>query len=552
MRDILGRYLGQGAGTILQVGAARGDLLETMRAANPARIVLLEADPDLAAALARRIAGHPRETLIRAALSPHGPARQRYYARSLPGLGGLCATNARMQRLLPGLALRGRPMVDVLHPAALLDRLAPRGAANWLILEAAGLEGDILAALQEDGRLRQFQTILLRAPRAALFNHARPAAAIVAAMKEAGYEALAPPLGDDPDWPCHLLRLNPLWEALVRARADNAAEAQQLDTLKRKLTGQRLHAQKERAALESSLHSAKKRLEAAARTCLIAQKDLEDMHARAPTPAHAPQPDAPLVRSIHHFACTGGTLITRHLAALPNVLTLSEIDPLSTFGQKPTADGRLFAPSDLLALLRHSPRAPDQKVLVSVFQEGLAALLRDTVRRGQHLLLRDHAHSQFCTDCDWRQRPTLLQMLAARYQSRALITVRHPLDSYLSLAANGWRGFAPPTLAEYSRRYLAFLKAHAGLEIIRYEDFVAAPDATLARLCAALDLPVPTEAVTPLLPAFPLSGDSGRSGRKIAPRPRRPMPAPLAAEIAQGGPAPYRALCAQLGYDAKG
>ena len=44
-----------------------------------------------------------------------------------------------------------------------------------------------------------------------------------------------------------------------------------------------------------------------------------------------------------------------------------------------------------------------------------------------------------------------------------------------------------------------------------------------------------------------LSGDSGRRGNEIAPRPRRPVPEGLV-RLTQSDTA-YRELCARLGYD---
>ena len=43
----------------------------------------------------------------------------------------------------------------------------------------------------------------------------------------------------------------------------------------------------------------------------------------------AAQPGPQPYRVLHHMACTGGTLISRCLATMPNVVLLSEIDPLS-------------------------------------------------------------------------------------------------------------------------------------------------------------------------------------------------------------------------------
>lgn len=255
----------------------------------------------------------------------------------------------------------------------------------------------------------------------------------------------------------------------------------------------------------------------------------------------APEP----VRSLHHFACTGGTLLARCIAALPNTVLLSEIDPLSRIRLGPGYSQTEFAPHNILLALLRAEHRVDPAVVVEAFQSAILTMVRALARRGQRLVLRDHAHSQFCTEVNPALRQTVHEMLAQCGPLRALVTVRHPLDSFASLDVQGWRHFAPFTLEGYSQRYLAFLHRHAGLPVLRYEDFVADPAAGLERICGHLDLPYDPLSID-LIGAIQISGDSGRSGNSIAPRPRRTVPPQIEAE--RDG-ALYIQLCAQLGYD---
>ncbi|MBK5928438.1 hypothetical protein [Rhodobaculum claviforme] len=255
----------------------------------------------------------------------------------------------------------------------------------------------------------------------------------------------------------------------------------------------------------------------------------------------AAQPPAP-VRTLHHFACTGGTLIGRCLGALPNVRLLSEVDPLSTLGD--TGKERFF-PSDLPSLARAGTRPPGPEVLEEVFLAGLSVLQTDCRRQGLDLVLRDHAHSHFCTGPAIPERPGLREIVGRAHPVRSAVTVRHPFESWLSLLDRGWLHFAPATVAQYALRYHAFLDHHAGLEILRYEDFLADPEGGVQRLCALLEL-----AYDPgfrlVLPAIRLSGDSGRRGDRIAPRPRRAH-SPEQIEAALAAPA-FTDLLDRLGY----
>lgn len=260
----------------------------------------------------------------------------------------------------------------------------------------------------------------------------------------------------------------------------------------------------------------------------------------------AQQPeDAPL-RSLHHMACSGGTLIAKCLSVMPNVTLLSEIDPLSSIGMPQPGNVLPFRPSDLIFAGRGALRGIDDDVARRVFSAGLAELHIALGQQGRILCLRDHAHSQFCTKTDPMARPSLRKMMTDVAPLKSVVTVRHPMDAFLSLQRNGWVHFQPDTIDEYARRYMMFLDAYAGVEIHRYEDFVADPEAVMQDICTVLDLPF-EPGFEPLLSAVMLSGDSGRSGLKIEPRPRRAV-SDLMLDQARASDC-FADLCDRLGYD---
>jgi hypothetical protein len=253
----------------------------------------------------------------------------------------------------------------------------------------------------------------------------------------------------------------------------------------------------------------------------------------------APQP----VRTIHHLACTGGTLISKCLAALPNTLLLSEINPLST--QHVQVGGEHFSPTDLLLALRLAVRPLEDDILIRVFLSSMTTLLAECSAKGLRLVLRDHAHSSFCVKAAAASRPTLHELISRELPRRSVITVRHPIDSFLALEENKWTHFSPFTLEEYSLRYEAFLDRHEGIPVCRYEDFVAAPEATLEQICDYLELPI-LPGVFELISAVTLTGDSGRRSVIIEPRPRRPVPDALRPSIHECQA--YRRLCERFDY----
>lgn len=256
------------------------------------------------------------------------------------------------------------------------------------------------------------------------------------------------------------------------------------------------------------------------------------------------QPAVEPLRTLHHFACTGGTLISRCIAAMPNVQLLSEIDPLSpgpSTGPKPR-----FAPTDMIAQLRQSTRGGDPALILEMFCADLQMIHADASARGQRLVLRDHAHSHYCRGAAVPERPNLREIVAPVAPTRSLVSVRHPLDSYTSLEQNEWLHFSPPTIDEYCRRQLKFLDAYEGLPIVKYEDFVDAPSAVMPRICDWLALPY-QPLFEELYGAFKITGDSGRASRTITRHPRRAEAHAHQREALDSSH--YRALCDRLGYE---
>jgi hypothetical protein len=250
------------------------------------------------------------------------------------------------------------------------------------------------------------------------------------------------------------------------------------------------------------------------------------------------------LRTLHHFACTGGSLISKCVAAMPNVQLLSELDPLSTMQVVSGAKPR-FAPTDMTTQLRQSTRGTNQELLIQLFRAELRLIHADAAAHGLRLVLRDHTHSQYCYGPQVAPRPSFLEVLPSELPVRSVLTVRHPLASFASLVNIKWLQFQPPTIDEYSRRYLAFLDHHPALPRFKYEDFVANPAHGMQTLCALLELPF-NEAFEDLFSVFQISGDSGRTSARIGEREPRAEAAALQ-DTANESPM-YRELVSRLDY----
>jgi len=230
----------------------------------------------------------------------------------------------------------------------------------------------------------------------------------------------------------------------------------------------------------------------------------------------------PPLRMIHHQACTGGTLISKCLAAMPNVCLLSEVEPFSPLPVEDSAP--FFAPTDLLLQAMKGGVAISEESISRAFSYSLGLLIQDARLAGQRVLIREHSHSNYFVGDEVASTPTMRRLGSVDHRVLSIVTVRDPIDSYLSLCRRQWVHFMPDTFAEYCRRTLLFLQDHNGLPLYNYEDFVLAPDRVLQDMCSQLEIPY-SDVFAENFGVVELTGDSGRSSATISPRPRREVSA---------------------------
>lgn len=261
----------------------------------------------------------------------------------------------------------------------------------------------------------------------------------------------------------------------------------------------------------------------------------------------AASPPLPPLRMLHHWACSGGTLISKVVACLPQVLLLNEVHPYAHLRHL-APQPRAYEPTDLCQQLSLDRNGRDPVFVLAAFCGGLEAVLRRSEDQGQRLVVRSHDHLDFFLGALPGLRFTLAEAMADRSRLLRLLTVRHPLDCWLSLRLTDWvRHTTFASFDEFCRRCLAMLEAAPELPQLAYEEFVLAPSRGLALLTSTLELPFDPTALE-RFGRIEVSGDSGRMSGVIEPRPRRPVEAALLRELAASSH--YEALCDQLAYNA--
>lgn len=241
------------------------------------------------------------------------------------------------------------------------------------------------------------------------------------------------------------------------------------------------------------------------------------------------------LRTIHHLSSSGGTVISKAIAALPRVVLLSEMNP-STVG--------LFAPRDPYPqIFTNYPGLFPDLSMERIFRRRIVEVATACEAQELSLVIRHHSHSDFLRESPRKSR--MRPLLANVFTLTSIATVRNPVDAWLGMLASGFTNDLP-NFTVYCDRVKMFLDAHADLPLFRYEDFTAAPDAVLTKMAGALGLSF-DPGYADRMDAIRVTGDSGRLRltTKIKPLERRELSPDLPAEIDRPE---NRALLERLGY----
>lgn len=225
----------------------------------------------------------------------------------------------------------------------------------------------------------------------------------------------------------------------------------------------------------------------------------------------------PVLRIIHHFACSGGTLISKCIAAQPNVFLLSEQHPTTRLGFDPSKG--VYTPRDIITQAMYANIPQVDTLAETLFVQNVIATEKHVREQGGYLVLRAHSHADYCTQNPLPDTDSLTRLLSPHFEIKHLVTVRNPIDSFLSLKRNKWLAFNPKSFDEYCKRLLIFINSFSGYKVLKYEDFVNDSHAMLAIILNELQLPYEAYSLG-YIENFKISGDSGRSSHFISKRER--------------------------------
>ena len=215
---------------------------------------------------------------------------------------------------------------------------------------------------------------------------------------------------------------------------------------------------------------------------------------------------SPVIRTIHHFACSGGTLISKCIQAMHRTVVISEVHPHYV-----SYNFNSFDPVQLL--IAQTSLRDNKKLKEDIFRSRVRECASIARQTNANLVLRDHTQSDYFRTKNRDEivnKSTLLDVISLDFEVHSLVTIRNPLEVYLSLKNNNWDG-AISNFSEYCYR-LCMMTEHykiRNIPIMRYEDFCLDPTEFLKSVCKILYLEFNPDFEKNFY-RIPMTGNSGR------------------------------------------
>ena len=178
---------------------------------------------------------------------------------------------------------------------------------------------------------------------------------------------------------------------------------------------------------------------------------------------------------ILNFSRSGGTLLSRSIGMLPNVILLSEIN--THLG----ASTRNKSISSHNAVIEQVYNWYGIEVSGDSLKEVILNLLKICEQKHKQLIIRDWTYMDFRSNISNNWKPkykfSLIDEIGEISSIKTFAFVRNAIDIYLSLGVKN--------IETFSSEYLLYVNelCKAGIKYIKYEDFVIDPINTMKEIC---------------------------------------------------------------------
>lgn len=136
------------------------------------------------------------------------------------------------------------------------------------------------------------------------------------------------------------------------------------------------------------------------------------------------------IYTLHHFACSGGTIISRMIGGLDRAVVLSEIHVDRNLPQRWNPLWQFKASYGLI-------KPEDQDDLDRVFLEEIKAIQKICKRENRVLFIRDHFHHDTIDKRQMRSRTS--EVLSQAFNVKRIYTYRDPMEIWSSMRLHNWQ-----------------------------------------------------------------------------------------------------------------
>lgn len=197
----------------------------------------------------------------------------------------------------------------------------------------------------------------------------------------------------------------------------------------------------------------------------------------------------PKLRILHQLPISGGALISKCLAVLPECTLFNNIHPRN--GEVPNHGQNIFAQAaNWYQLFSEEDKAKLGGQAVD-YANGIRMIYDRLQERDQCMLIRSWSHLDFIGFpfiADPQGTLALSDLLREDFELLEAATLRHPIDNWIHLQKlHIMRDKLG--LDDYMKGYYNFVQSVESMTVVRYEDFAKEPDAHIEKLCNALEIP---------------------------------------------------------------
>jgi len=241
-------------------------------------------------------------------------------------------------------------------------------------------------------------------------------------------------------------------------------------------------------------------------------------------------------------------MLTRCLGSMSKLVVLSEVHPRAMKHTNPA-----WQAHEWFGLISASERAGFERPGAS-FLEFITLVEQRARHKGKRLVIRDWPHLDYIGVPYGApgMRPALVEALEPTFEIHAAVTVRHPLDQWLSLNnLDVIRGRL--SVQDYLRGVRAFTEQIAGGAFTKFEDFTRDPMIELRQICERLGVAFDPSFMQRWHAYEKVTGDRkehasrGSGRREIRPLGRRECEPALLEQFRASED--YRVSCDLLGYE---